>query len=199
MNYISKSAVINPGVELGDNIIIEDFCIIGLPFKGMKGEQTIIGDDAVIRAGTYIYAGNQIGKNFQTGNKANIRELNKIGDDVSVGTLSVIEHHVIIGNGVRIHTQVFVPEYTTLEKNCWLGPNVVVTNANYPKHPTVKNDLQGVIIGKNSKIGANVTLLPGVMVGENSLIGAGSVVTKNIGDGVIAVGNPAEVLRKIDY
>ena len=48
---------------------------------------------------------------------------------VSVGTLSVVEHHVKIANNVRIHTQVFVPEFSVLEEGCWLGPNVVLTNA----------------------------------------------------------------------
>lgn len=199
MAEIALTAIIHPNVILGEDVVIEDYCVIGLPFKGMEGEQTVIGDGSVIRAGTYIYAGNQIGRNFQTGNKANIRELNIIGEDVSIGTLSVVEHHVSIGNGVRIHTQVFVPEYTTLEENCWLGPNVVLTNARYPKHPSVKNDLDGVLIKKNAKIGANTTLLPGVMIGKDSLVGAGSVVTKDIADGVIAVGSPARVLREIDY
>lgn len=194
---IAPTAIIHPNVVLGNNVVVEDFCIIGLPFKGILNEETVIGDGALIRAGTYIYAGNQIGKNFQTGNKVNIRELNKIGDDVSIGTLSVVEHHVIIDDRVRVHSQVFIPEYSKLEEDCWLGPNVVLTNANYPKHPTVKEDLSGVIVGKNAKIGANVTLLPSVKVGRDSLIGAGSVVTKDINDAVIVVGNPAKFLRKM--
>lgn len=199
MTKIAATAIIHPNVTIGKDVVIEDYCVIGLPFKGIESEQTVIGDGSVIRAGTYIYAGNQIGKNFQTGNKANIRELNIIGDDVSIGTLSVIEHHVTIGNGVRIHTQVFVPEYTTLEENCWLGPNVVVTNARYPKHPSVKDELKGAHIKQNAKIGANTTLLPAVTIGKDSLIGAGSVVTKDIADGMIAAGNPARVLREVDY
>jgi acetyltransferase-like isoleucine patch superfamily enzyme len=199
LSNIAKSAVIYPNVELGENVIIEDFCIVGLPFKGMNKVKTVIGDNAVIRAGTYIYAGNVIGENFQTGNKANIRELNTIGDDVSIGTLSVVEHHVVIGKNVRIHTQVFVPEYSILDDDCWLGPNVVVTNARFPKHPNVKDDLLGVHIYQNAKIGANVTLLPGIQIGKNSLIGAGSVVTKNVPENVIVAGSPAEFMRNIDY
>ena len=199
MSEISPSAVIYPNVSLGEDVVIEDFCIIGLPFKGMKNIQTIIGSGAIIRAGTYIYAGNQIGKNFQTGNKANIRELNQIGDDVSIGTLSVIEHHITIGNNVRIHSQVFVPEYSTLENDCWIGPNVVLTNARYPKYLSVKDELKGPLIGNNAKIGANTTILPGVTIGKNSLIGAGCVVTKHVAPDTIVVGNPAKPLRKIDY
>ena len=199
MPEIAATAIIYPNVTIGEDVIIEDYCVIGQPFRGMHCEQTVIGDGSIIRAGTYIYAGNQIGKNFQTGNKANIRELNIIGDDVSIGTLSVVEHHVSIGNGVRIHTQVFIPEYTVLDKNCWLGPNVVLTNARFPKHPTVKDNLNGVHIKQNAKIGANTTLLPGITIGRDSLIGAGSVVTKNVADGVILVGSPARILREIDY
>lgn len=199
MSEISPKALIYPNVTLGEDVVVEEFSIIGLPFKGMKNIQTVIGSGSIIRAGTYIYAGNKIGKNFQTGNKANIRELNLIGDDVSIGTLSVIEHHISIGNNVRIHSQVFVPEYSTLENECWIGPNVVLTNARYPKHVSVKDELKGPLIGNNAKIGANTTILPGVKIGKNSLIGAGCVVTKNVDPDTIVVGNPAKALRQIDY
>ena len=196
---ISDNAIIYPHVELGHNVIIEDFCVIGCPFRDYKNEKTIIGNNAVIRSGTVIYAGNLIGNNFQTGNKANIRELNEIGDNVSVGTLSVIEHHVTIQDGVRIHTQVFVPEFTLLEGESWLGPNVVITNARFPKHADAKEKLKGAQIKQNAKIGANSTLLPAVVIGVNSLVGAGSVVTKDVPDGVIVAGNPACMIRRIDY
>jgi acetyltransferase-like isoleucine patch superfamily enzyme len=196
---IADTAKIYPNVQLGENVVVEDFCIIGAPFRGQSNELTVIGDNAIIRSHTVIYAGNIIGENFQTGNKANIRELNKIGDNVSIGTLSILEHHVVVANGVRIHAQVFVPEYTILAEGCWIGPNVVFTNARYPKHPLVKKDLNGVHVKRDVKIGANVTVLPGLTIGRGSLIGAGSVVTKDISDGVIVAGNPATVLREIDY
>ena len=198
---IASTAIIYPKVRLGKGCIIEDFVIIGAPPKGHgPGDlETVIGDNAVIRSHTVIYAGNEIGANFQTGNKANIRELNKIGDDVSIGTLSVVEHHVTIGNRVRIHTGVFVPEFSILEEDCWLGPNVVLTNAKYPKAPDAKNKLKGAIIRKNAKIGANVTILPGVIIGENSLIGAGSVVTKDTDANAVYAGNPARFVKKSHY
>lgn len=199
MSKIARTAIIHANVTLGEDVVVEDFCIIGLPLKGLENIQTIIGKGSIIRAGTYIYAGNQIGKNFQTGNKANIRELNQIGDDVSIGTHSVIEHHISIGNNVRIHSQVFVPEYSTLESDCWIGPNVVLTNARYPKSVAVKDHLKGPLIGCNAKIGANTTILPGVTIGKNSLVGAGCVVTKDVASETIVVGNPAGRLRKIDY
>lgn len=186
-------------VTFGADTIIEDYCIIGVPARGYKfGDLvTTFGPKAHIRSHTVIYAGNRIGDRFQTGNKVNIRELNTIGDNVSIGTLSVIEHHVQIGHNVRIHTQVFVPEYSILEDGAWLGPNVVLTNARYPQSPGVKDALKGPLIKKGAKIGANSTILPGVVIGENALIGAGSVVVHDVPDGAVVVGNPARIIKQI--
>jgi acetyltransferase-like isoleucine patch superfamily enzyme len=190
---------IYPGVSLSPDAIIEDFVIIGAPPRGHKdGElKTIIGPNAQIRSHTVIYAGNRIGRGFQTGNKVNIRELNEIGDNVGIGTLSVVEHHVKIGNNVRIHTQVFIPEYSILEDDSWLGPNVVLTNAKYPLSPEAKKNLKGPVIKKGAKIGANSTILPGVVIGINALVGAGSVVVKDVPDGGVVAGNPARLIKNI--
>jgi acetyltransferase-like isoleucine patch superfamily enzyme len=196
---IAKTVVIFPNVELGKDVIIEDFCIIGSPSKVSKKEKTIIGDNAIIRSHTVIYAGNKIGNNFQTGNKVNIRELNEIGENVSIGSHSVVEHHVKIKDNVRIHSSVFIPEFTILEKDCWIGPGVFMTNAKYPKSANVKNELKGVRVGENAKIGANVTILPAVIIGSGSLIGAGSVITKDVKRSSIYAGNPARFLRKVHY
>jgi len=192
---VAQTAVIYPNVKLGNNVIIEDFCIIGSLFKDYNNEETIIGDNAIIRSHTVIYAGNTIGNNFQTGNKANIRELNKIGDNVSIGTLSIVEHHVIIEDNVRIHSNAFIPEFTLLKKGSWIGPKVCFTNAKYPLSQNVKNELIGATVEENAKIGANSTILPGVKIGKNSLVGAGSVVTKDIPQNQIFVGNPAKFLK----
>jgi acetyltransferase-like isoleucine patch superfamily enzyme len=186
-------------VLLGQGTVVEDFCIVGTPPRGVRDGDllTTIGDGAVIRSHTVIYAGNVIGRNFQTGNKVNIRESNRIGNNVSVGTLSVIEHHVEIADNVRIHTQAFIPEFSVLEEGCWIGPNVVLTNAKYPLSPGVKDSLAGPIVRKGARIGANATLLPGVVIGENALVGAGAVVVSDVPPGAVVVGNPARVIRQI--
>jgi acetyltransferase-like isoleucine patch superfamily enzyme len=196
---VSVTAKIYQNVQLGAGTTVEDFSLVGVPPRGAADGElpTVIGDGSVIRSHAVIYAGNVIGSHFQTGNKVNIRESNTIGDNVSVGTLSVVEHHVTIGNGVRIHTQAFVPEFSVLEEGCWIGPNVVLTNAKYPVSPNVKDQLVGPTIRKGAKIGANSTILPGVVVGENALVGAGSVVVRDVPDGAVVVGNPARVIGQI--
>jgi acetyltransferase-like isoleucine patch superfamily enzyme len=145
-----------------------------------------------------IYAGNTIGDNFQTGHQVMIRELNDIGREVSIGTGSVIEHHVKIGDRVRIHSRVFIPEFSVLEEGCWIGPGVVMTNAFHPLCPKVKDCLVGPTVKKGAKIGANATLLPGVVIGENALVGAGAVVTKDVPAGAVVAGNPAKIIKQID-
>ncbi len=194
-----QSSIIHPNVHLGTNATLGEFAILGEPARGKApGEvETHIGDDAVIRSHTVIYAGNRIGKNFQTGHGALVREDNEIGDDVSIGSHTIVEHHVRIGNHVRLHSNVFVPEFSVLEDGCWLGPNVVVTNARYPLSRDVKKNLKGAHVKRGAKIGANATLLPGVTIGENALVGAGAVVTRDVPDGTVVAGNPARVIKRI--
>jgi acetyltransferase-like isoleucine patch superfamily enzyme len=182
-----------------DGAEIGDFCIIGLPPKGKaEGELvTRIGKNAVIRSHTVIYAGNEIGDHFNTGHSALIREENHIGNNVSIGSHTVIEHHLDIHDSVRIHSQAFVPEYTVLERGCWIGPNVVFTNALHPLCKHVKECLKGATVKQGAKIGANSTILPDITIGENALIGAGSVVVKHVEPGTVAAGSPAKFIKKV--
>jgi len=195
-----SEARIHDNVEIGPGAQIGEHVIIGMPPRGKaSGElRTVIGANAVIRSHTVIYAGNRIGDNFQTGHSTMLREENEIGNNVSVGTNSVIEHHVTSEDGVRIHSQAFVPEFSRLEQGCWIGPNVVLTNAMYPLSPNAKDTLQGPVIGAGAKVGANTTILPGRTVGESALVGAGSVVVDDVPARAVVVGNPARVIKQVD-
>ncbi|MFX0069905.1 MAG: acyltransferase [Candidatus Hermodarchaeota archaeon] len=156
-----------------------------------------IGKNATIREPAIIYPNNQIGDNFQTGHFITIREDNKIGNNVSIGSHSNVEHHIIIEDNVRIHSNCFIPEYSILKHDCWIGPNVVLTNALYPRSINVKNELIGPTIEEYAKIGANSTILPGIKIGKHALVGAGSVVTKDVPDFAIVIGNPAKVIGDV--
>lgn len=199
MSKVAETAKVYPNVVLGEGAEIGDFCIIGLPPKGKApGEvETRIGKNAVIRSHSVIYAGNVIGDNFNSGHTVLIREDNKIGEDVSIGSHTVIEHHLEIQSGVRIHSQAFVPEFTVLESGCWIGPNVVFTNALHPLCKRVKDCLKGATVKKGAKIGANSTILPDMTIGEMALVGAGSVVVKNVADKTVVAGSPARVIKNV--
>ena len=186
-------------VRMGPGSRIQEYVIIGLQPEGSVEEmETWIGEGAVIRSHTVIYSGNRIGKGFQTGHGALVRECNEIGDRVSVGSGTEIGHHVVIGHGVRIHSQAFVPEFTTLEDGCWIGPNVVFTNDPHPLCPSSERCMRGATVRSGAKIGANATILPTVTVGEMSLVGAGSVVTADVPEGAVVAGVPAKVIKWID-
>lgn len=85
--------------------------------------------------------------------------------------------------------------------NCQMAPNVAIYTAGHPIHPVSRNSMyeygKEVTIGDNVWIGGNTVICPGVHIGDNVVIGAGSVVTKDIPDWTVAVGNPCRVLRQI--
>jgi len=112
-------------------------------------------------------------------------------------------HHVHFGKNVYANfnltlvddTHIYVGDYTML------GPNVVIATGGHPILPQLRE--QGmqfnmpVRIGRNCWLGAGVIVLPGVTIGDNVVVGAGSVVTKDLPDNVVAVGNPCRVLREV--
>jgi acetyltransferase-like isoleucine patch superfamily enzyme len=197
---VAATALIGRHVKLHGETVVGDYVILGEPFPGAADDEIelVIGRDARIRSHSVIYAGSTIGDRFQTGHGVLIRELNDIGDDVSVGTHSVIEHHVVLRDRVRIHSNAFIPEYSIVEEGGWIGPNVVFTNAAYPLSRDAKSNLRGPHILQGAKVGANATLLPGVTVGRDALVGAGSVVVQDVPDGAVVVGNPARVVRRVE-
>lgn len=194
-----SSYTLHDNVSIGESTTIGDFVILGEPARGDKaGEvELVIGAKSTIRSHTVIYAGNIIGDNFQTGHGVLIREKNEIGNNVSIGSSTVVEHHVIIGNNVRIHSQAFVPEFSVLEDGVWIGPNVVVTNAQYPNTADAKSNLKGPYFEEGAVIGANSTILPGVRIGKKAVVGAGSVVTKDVTSGDVVAGNPAKFIKRV--
>jgi acetyltransferase-like isoleucine patch superfamily enzyme len=199
MTSVPPTSVIYAGVAWKSEPVLGPFVIVGEPARGRRPGDvpTVIGAGAHIRSHTVIYGGNRIGDCFQTGHSVLLREDNVIGDDVSIGSGSIVEHHVRIGHGVRLHSNVFVPEFSVLEDGCWIGPNVVFTNAKYPQSPNVKSALIGPHVEAGAKVGANATVLPGVRIGRGALIGAGAVVSKDVPPGAVVIGNPARQINDI--
>lgn len=113
------------------------------------------------------------------------------GFNISIGENFYTNHNVTILDGAKV----------TFGNNVFIAPNCVFSTAGHAIDSEQR--IQGleialpITIGDNVWIGANVSVLPGVTIGSNTIIGAGSVVNKNIPDGVIAVGNPCKVIRKI--
>ena len=186
-----------PGVEikLGADCKIDDEVILGYPTgRSIPAGIVRIGSHAVIRSGSIIYSGVTIGKQFETGHYVIVREENILGDSVQIWTHSVIDYGCRIGNDVKIHTKVYIAQYSIIEDGVFIAPGVTFANDKYP----VSNDLQGPRIKRGARIGVNVILLPGVVVGEEALVGAGCVVTKDVPDRAVVVGNPSRIVSTIE-
>ena len=187
---------------------IEDFVILGKPPSGFKPGQLklVIGDFPLVRSETIIYAGNIIGDNLKTGDRVRIRENNKIGNNVSIGTGSIVECDCEIKDKVRIHSNCFVPEYTLIEKNAWIGPGVIMTNVLHPPCPAFKKHAplhgakccNGPVIKKDAVVGGGSIILPGIIIGEKAIVGAGTVVTADVPARCVVVDNPSRIIKKIE-
>ena len=185
-------------VRLGEKAIIDDGVVLGyLPVRGGHIVLTI-GMGAHIRQGTIIYGGSRIGSNLETGHYVIIREENDIGDNFRIWNNSVIDYGCHIGNNVKIHNQVYIAQFTTIEDDVFMAPGVTLANDFHPGCPRSHECMRGPYIKKGAQIGINSTVLPRVVIGEHAVIGAGSVVTKDIPDGTVAYGNPAQVKGEID-
>ena len=112
-------------------------------------------------------------------------------------------HHVHFGKNIYANYNLTLVDDTHIYVgDCTMfGPNVTIATAGHPIDPTLRQrGLQynmPVHLGKNCWLGAGVIVMPGVTIGDNTVIGAGSVVTKDIPSGVVAVGNPCRVLRQV--
>ncbi len=112
-------------------------------------------------------------------------------------------HHLHFGDGVYANFNLTVVDdaHVYVGNYVMFGPNIIIATANHPIDPDLRaRGLQynkEVHIGDNSWIGGGVVIVPGVRIGKNCVIGAGSVVTRDIPDNVVAVGNPCRVLREV--
>lgn len=203
---IGKNVTISPGVVIYDNVFIGDntfigpYCIIGEPsmnFYKLRDShvfnKTLIGPNSIIRSNSVVYEGTVIGEYFQSGHSCIIRENNIIGDHTSFGSFSELPSNSRLGNYVKIHSKVMLSERNIIEDFVWIFPFVVVTNV---KHSPVSEFLV-TTIKQYSLIYASAILLPGITIGENAIIGAGALVTKDVPDERLIIGNPGRDVKSV--
>jgi acetyltransferase-like isoleucine patch superfamily enzyme len=176
--------------ELGLDCIIQEHVILGLQYR-VECEKVRIGDNAVIRAFTIIYADVELGNDVKTGHHVLIREHTRIGNRVVVGSETIIDGYSTIGDFVKIEGRVYIPTHTTIGNYVFIGPGAVLTNDKYPLRRRDEYEPRGPVIEDNVSIGGNATILPGVRLSEGSMIAAGSVVTRDVPPWHLAVGVPA--------
>jgi acetyltransferase-like isoleucine patch superfamily enzyme len=144
-------------------------------------ESLHIGSDTKIWAFTHISKGVKIGKNCT------------IGEHVYIG------EDVVIGDNCRIQNGAQIFKGVIIEDNVFIAPHVVTTNDIFPQLPCEdwSDRFRSTVIRKGASIGANVTIVCGNIIGKGAMVGAGSVVTKNIPDNELWIGNPAKFKKQI--
>jgi UDP-2-acetamido-3-amino-2,3-dideoxy-glucuronate N-acetyltransferase len=143
-------------------------------------ETAVIDLDCLIGDGTKIWHFSHIMSNCT------------IGQYCSIGQNVVISPEVRIGNRVKIQNNVSVYTGVICEDDVFLGPSAVFTNVINPRSAIIRKDeYKQTLVQKGATIGANSTIVCGITIGKYAFVGAGAVVTKNIPDYALVIGNPA--------
>ncbi len=118
-----------------------------------------------------------------------------IGKNCSIGANVFLENGVRIGSGVKIKNNIALYSGVTVEDDVFLGPNCVFTNVSNPRSfISRKHEFKRITIKKGATIGANATIICGHIIGKYSMVGAGTVVTKDVPDHALVVGNPGKII-----
>jgi acetyltransferase-like isoleucine patch superfamily enzyme len=117
----------------------------------------------------------------------------KIGANCNINSHCFIENDVIIGDNVTIKCGVNIWDGIRLENNVFIGPAVTFINDKFPRSKRYPEAYLGAYVEEGASIGANATIMANIRIGKYSMIGAGSVVTRNIPNNTIWIGNPARM------
>jgi UDP-2-acetamido-3-amino-2,3-dideoxy-glucuronate N-acetyltransferase len=145
-------------------------------------ESSYVDDPCEIGEGTKIWHFSHVMKN------------SRIGERCNIGQNVVISPDVTIGNNVKIQNNVSVYTGVILEDDVFCGPSMVFTNVVNPRsHVSRKDEYRTTLVKQGASIGANATVVCGHTIGRFAFIGAGAVVTKDIPDYALVVGNPGRI------
>ena len=143
---------------------------------------SIVDDGAIIGEGTSIWHFSHICSGAV------------IGKNCSIGQNVLVADNAILGNGVKIQNNVAIYGGVTVEDDVFLGPSCVLTNVTNPRSQVSRKTLyEKTLIRRGATIGANATIICGITLGRYCFIGAGAVVTKDVPDYGLVLGNPGKL------
>lgn len=141
-----------------------------------------------------VDSGAKIGEGTSIWQNCIIQDDVVIGENCNIGANVFIEKGVRIGNGARIKNNIAIYSGVYIEDDVFLGPNCVFTNVINPRaFISRKHEFKNTVVKKGATIGANATLICGHSIGKYSMIGAGAVITHDVPDYSLVVGNPGRV------
>ena len=146
-----------------------------------------------VHESSYIDEPCQIGKGTKIWHFSHVMKNSVIGENCNIGQNVVISPDVELGNNVKIQNNVSVYTGVVCEDDVFLGPSMVFTNVINPRSAVIRKDeYMKTVVKKGASIGANATIVCGNDIGKYAFIGAGAVVTKEVPDYALMVGNPSK-------
>lgn len=150
--------------------------------------------DYFVHESSYVDEPCKIGKETKIWHFSHIMKDCIIGENCNIGQNVVISPDVTLGNGVKVQNNVSVYTGVICEDDVFLGPSCVFTNVINPRSfISRKDEYRKTVIGKGASLGANSTIVCGHNIGKYAFVAAGAVVTKDIPDYAMVMGNPARV------
>jgi UDP-2-acetamido-3-amino-2,3-dideoxy-glucuronate N-acetyltransferase len=148
--------------------------------------------DYYVHPSSFVDEGAVVGKGTKVWHFCHVLPGAVIGERCNIGQNCVIMPGVKLGNNVKMQNNVSVYEGVELEDDVFCGPSMVFTNVGTPRsHVNRRGEYERTLVRQGASIGANATIVCGNTLGRFSFVGAGSVVTKNVKDYALVVGNPA--------
>jgi UDP-2-acetamido-3-amino-2,3-dideoxy-glucuronate N-acetyltransferase len=172
-------------------------CKISLQAQSMgpslgSGGKTV-GSHYFVHQSAYVDDGVEIGEGTRIWHFSHVLSGSTVGKKCNIGQNVAIGPDVVIGNGCKIQNNVSVYQGVTLEDGVFCGPSMVFTNVYNPRADIPRMDqVRPTLVKKGTTIGANATVICGVTLGQYSFVGASAVVTKDVPDFALVVGNPAK-------
>ena len=153
----------------------------------------------MIHESAYVEKDTEIGEGTKIWHFVHIRKKAKIGKNCNIGKSVYIDTEVEVGDNCKIQNFATLYKGVKIGNNVFIGPHACFTNDVYPRaHICDDKKLEKTIVKDGASIGANSTIIAGVTIGKHAMVGAGAVVTKDIPDHILVVGNPAKVVGKVD-
>jgi len=147
-----------------------------------------------VHSSSFVDDGCEIGEGTKIWHFCHVMPRARIGRRCNIGQNVVISPDVVIGDNVRIQNNVSVYTGVTLEDDVFCGPSMVFTNVVNPRsHVSRKDEFRATRVGRGASLGANCTVVCGHTIGRFAFVGAGAVVTRDIPDYALVVGNPARL------
>lgn len=148
-----------------------------------------------VHESSYVDEPCEIGEGTKIWHFSHVMADSKIGRGCNIGQNVVISPKVVIGDNVKIQNNVSVYTGVVLEDEVFCGPSMVFTNVTNPRsHVSRKDEYRQTLVRRGASIGANATIVCGNTIGRYAFIGAGAVVTRDVPDYAMVVGNPGRVV-----